>query len=84
MDINNNGIPDSQEKWFLLARGFVLLWSMAMITASAFVDTKLDNAFMVTVFTGAAASFAIPKGKGEKEAPSATKPQGRTEIPADF
>ena len=83
MDLNNNGIPDSQEKWFVIARAVILLWSMAMLTVSYFKDTKVDQAFMVTVFTGTAATFALPKAKQEKkEEPKV--PQGRTETPSDF
>ena len=79
MDLNNNGIPDAQEKWFIVARAVVLLWSMGMLTASYFMETKVDQAFMVTIFTGSAASFALPKNKRDEKPPT-----GRTEVPSEF
>ena len=61
MDSNNNGILDSHEKWFLIIRAVVLLWSVSMITASYFTDKKIDTTFLATTFTASAASFGIKR-----------------------
>ena len=38
MDSNNNGIPDNQETIFTAVKAIVLLWSMAMLSTSYFIN----------------------------------------------
>ena len=81
VDLNQNGIPDTHEKWFLIVRFGVLIWSTTMLTTSYFVETKIDQTYMATMMTAAAASFGIKKQEKPKE-PKA--PQGRTKLPRGF
>ncbi|QBP06155.1 hypothetical protein [Synechococcus phage S-B68] len=60
-DSNNNGILDSHEKWFLLMRVVVLLWSIGFLTASYLGYGKVDRTFLATTFTAAAASFGVKR-----------------------
>ena len=84
IDLNQNGIPDTHEKWFLIVRLGVLVWSTAMLTTSYFVETKIDQTYMATMMTAAAASFGIKKDKG-KEPPSITpERKGRQKLPSGF
>ena len=62
-DINSNGILDRHEKWWLLMRVVVLLWSMGFLSASYLGYTKdVDRALMASTMTAAAASF-VKKAK---------------------
>jgi len=63
MDSNKNGILDSHEKWWLLMRVVVLLWSLGFLTASYLGVGDIDRTFLATTFTASAASFGIRKSK---------------------
>jgi hypothetical protein len=60
-DINNNGILDSHEKWFLFVRMLVLVWSLSLLTYSYFGSDKVDRAFVATTFTASVASFGVKR-----------------------
>lgn len=62
-DINSNGILDTHEKWWLLMRVIVLLWSMGFLSASYLgIVKEVDRALMASTMTAAAASF-VKKAK---------------------
>ena len=79
MDLNKNGIPDSQEFLFTIAKATVLVWSMGMLSASYFGAVEVDRTFLATTLTASAASFGIKK-QGSEPKP----PVGRTEAPRDL
>ena len=60
-DINKNGILDSHEKWFLLVKMIVFLWSLSFLTASYLIKLDVDRTFLAGLFTASAASFGIRK-----------------------
>ena len=60
-DSNNNGILDSHEKWFLMMKIMVLLWSMVFLTASYLGKADVDRTFLATTFTASAASFGVKR-----------------------
>ena len=60
-DINNNGILDSHEKWFLFVRLLVLVWSLGLLTYSYFGSDEVDRAFVATTFTASVASFGVKR-----------------------
>ena len=63
MDRNKNGILDSHEKWWLLMRVIVLLWSLGFLTASYLGLSSVDRTFLSATFTASAASFGMKKSK---------------------
>jgi len=62
-DVNNNGILDSHEKWFLAVKIIVFVWSLIFLTASYMGHEGIDRTFLATTFTASAASFGIRKSK---------------------
>ena len=60
-DQNNNGILDSHEKWFLVGKVIVLVWSLGFLTASYLGVKNVDRTFLATTFTASAASFGIKR-----------------------
>ena len=51
-DLNKNGILDSHEKWFLVAKVLVLFWSLGFLTASYLGYIKnIDRTFLATTLT---------------------------------
>ena len=63
-DLNKNGILDSHEKWFLVMKVLVLLWSLGFLTASYLGYLKnIDRTFLATTLTASAASFGMKRPK---------------------
>lgn len=57
-DSNNNGILDSHEKWWLLMRITVLVWSLGFLSASYLGLAKdVDRPLLATLATASAGSF---------------------------
>lgn len=57
-DENENGILDRHEKWWLLMRVMVLVWSIGFLSASYLGYVKdVDRSMLATTMTAAAASF---------------------------
>ena len=60
-DINDNGIIDSHEKWFLFAKILVLVWSLGFLTSSYLGNDKIDRTFVGATFTASIASFGMKR-----------------------
>lgn len=60
-DINQNGILDSHEKYFLGAKVTVLVWSLFFLSWSYLGNTKVDRLFVSTTLASSAASFAMKR-----------------------
>jgi uncharacterized BrkB/YihY/UPF0761 family membrane protein len=58
-DVNNNGILDSHEKWFLGVKIIVFVWSLFFLTYSYLGNKEVDRLFVGTTFTASAASFSL-------------------------
>ena len=84
VDLNQNGIPDTHEKWFLIVRLGVLIWSTSMLTASYFVETEIDQTYMATMMTAAAASFGIKTDKKKEPPVVVPEKKGRQKLPTGF
>ena len=76
-DRNDNGIPDSHEFIYLVVRCLILLWSLGMLSASYFMETKIDKTFMASLMSATTGSFGVDimRKNGERER------QGRTSAP---
>lgn len=66
-DINNNGILDSHEKWFLGIKVVVFLWSLLFLSWSYLGNDKVDRLFLSATFTASAASFSLRNTKSSEE-----------------
>ena len=60
-DVNNNGILDSHEKWFLGVKIVVFIWSIFFISWSYLGNEKVDRIFVSATLTASAASFSLRK-----------------------
>lgn len=78
MDLNKNGIPDSQEFLFTIVKAVVLVWSMSMLSVSYFSEAEIDRTFFATTMTASAASFGI------KKTPNQEEHRGRSETPREL
>ena len=64
VDTNKNGIIDSHEKWFLVAKVLVLVWSLGFLSASYMGLLKnIDRTFLATTLTASAASLGMKRPK---------------------
>lgn len=60
-DINNNGILDHQENWFLAVKIVVFVWSLFFLSWSYLGNEKPDRFFLSATLTASAASFGLKK-----------------------
>ena len=60
-DVNNNGILDSHEKWFLGVKIIVFIWSLFFVTWSYLGNTHVDRFFVSATLSASAASFSLRK-----------------------
>lgn len=58
-DVNNNGILDHQENWFLAVRLLVFIWSLFFLSWSYMGNEKPDRMFLSATLTASAASFGM-------------------------
>jgi O-antigen/teichoic acid export membrane protein len=63
-DVNQNGILDSHEKWFLGVKIIVFSWSLFFLTWSYIGNTNIDRLFVSSTLTASAlGSFQRKKPK---------------------
>ena len=58
-DVNQNGILDSHEKWFLGVKVIILSWSLIFLTLSYLGKKEVDRLFVSTTLATSAASFSL-------------------------